>query len=195
MGRNSVRPWMIPNTIEIIIDIIYLNNLLVIVCKTMVIQLFYHRLTKFISLILLKYNLMSYNLILVPFLALILAQLIKVIIDSSQGKFSWRNFNNYGGMPSSHSAMVAALATELGLTFGFASGYFAIAFAFAFLTVRDAVGLRYQLGYHGKIMNKIIKDLPDKQEANYPYLQERLGHTYVQALAGIVLGIVVSLII
>ncbi|MCX6740148.1 MAG: divergent PAP2 family protein [Candidatus Parcubacteria bacterium] len=138
---------------------------------------------------------MSYNLILVPFLALIIAQLIKVIIDSTQGKFSWSNFNNYGGMPSSHSAMVAALATELGLTFGFTSGYFAIAFAFAFLTIRDAVGLRYQLGYHGKIINKLIKDLPDDKEEKYPYLQERLGHTYIQALAGIILGILIAIII
>lgn len=138
---------------------------------------------------------MSYNLILVPFLALILAQLIKVIIDSIKGKFSWRNFNNYGGMPSSHSAMVAALATELGLTFGFASGYFALAFAFAFLTIRDAVGLRYQLGYHGKIINKLIVDLPDDKEDKYPHLQERLGHTYLQALAGIILGILIAIII
>jgi hypothetical protein len=138
---------------------------------------------------------MILKLILVPFIALILAQTIKVIIDSVKGEFSWRNFNNYGGMPSSHSAMVAALATVMAREFGLNSGYFALAFAFAFLTIRDAVGLRFQLGYHGKIMNKIIKDLPDDKEDKYPYLQERLGHTYWQALAGIILGIIIALIV
>lgn len=138
---------------------------------------------------------MNYKLILVPFLALIIAQVIKVIIDSVKGKYSWRNFNNYGGMPSSHSAMVAALATIMGTSFGFTSGYFAIALCFAFLTIRDAVGLRYQLGFHGKILNKLIKDLPDNKEDKYPYLQERLGHTYMQALAGIIIGIIIALII
>jgi hypothetical protein len=137
---------------------------------------------------------MNYNLILVPFLALIIAQIIKVIIDSIKGEFSWSNFNRYGGMPSSHSAMVAALATVMATNFGFTSGYFALAFAFAFLTIRDAVGLRYQLGFHGKILNKLIKELPDNKEDKYPYLQERLGHTYWQALAGIALGIVIALI-
>ena len=138
---------------------------------------------------------MPYKLILVPFLALIIAQSIKVLIDSAKGKFFWSNFNNYGGMPSSHSAMVAALATVMAKEFGLNSGYFAIAFAYAFLTIRDAVGLRYQLGFHGKILNKLIKELPDDKEDKYPYLQERLGHTYIQALAGIILGIIIALIL
>ncbi len=138
---------------------------------------------------------MSYKLILVPFIALFLAQLIKVTIDSFKGQFSWRNFNNYGGMPSSHSAMVAALATVMAKEFGLTSGYFALAFAYAFLTIRDAVGLRYQLGFHSKIINRLIKDLPDDKENKYPYLQERLGHTYWQALAGIIMGIIIALII
>jgi uncharacterized protein len=138
---------------------------------------------------------MNYNLIIVPFLALILAQVIKVILESFKGEFSWSNFNHYGGWPSSHAAMVSALATIMGTTFGFTSGYFAIALAFAFLTIRDAVGLRYQLGFHGKILNKLIKELPADKEDNYPFLQERLGHTYWQALAGIILGIVIALIV
>jgi len=138
---------------------------------------------------------MAYNIILVPFLALIIAQLIKVIIDSFKDKFSWHNFNSYGGFPSSHSAMVAALAMEIGLQTGFTSAYFAIALALAFLIIRDAVGLRQMLGKHGQVLNMLIKDLPDYQEDKYPFLEERLGHTYLQALAGIILGIIIALII
>ncbi len=138
---------------------------------------------------------MPYKLILIPFIALVSAQIIKVIIDAFKGQFSWRNFNNYGGMPSSHSAMVAALSTVMGLQFGWTSPYFALSLAFAFLIVRDAVGLRQQLGYHGKILNMLIKDLPDYQEDKYPYLQERLGHTYLQAFIGILLGILLALVL
>jgi hypothetical protein len=136
---------------------------------------------------------MSYTIILIPFIALIIAQLIKVIIDSTKGKFSWSNFNSYGGFPSSHSAMVSALAMEIGLRTGFTSGYFAIALALAFLIIRDAVGLRQMLGKHGQVLNMLIKDLPDYKEDKYPFLEERLGHTYLQALAGIILGIIVAL--
>jgi len=138
---------------------------------------------------------MSYKIILIPFIALIIAQLIKVVIDSIKGKFSWKNFNSYGGMPSSHSAMVSALAMEIGLQTGFESIYFALALVLAFLIIRDAVGLRQMLGKHGQVLNMLIKDLPDHQEDKYPYLEERLGHTYLQALAGIILGVIVALII
>jgi hypothetical protein len=138
---------------------------------------------------------MSYKIILIPFIALITAQLIKVIIDSIKGKFSWKNFNSYGGMPSSHSAMVSALAMAIGLQAGFKSIYFALALVLAFLIIRDAVGLRQMLGKHGQVLNMLIKDLPDYQEDKYPFLEERLGHTYIQALAGIILGIIVALFI
>lgn len=135
------------------------------------------------------------TIVLVPFIALIAAQLIKVIIDSSKGKFSWRNLNSYGGMPSAHSAMVAALCTEIGLQVGINSAAFAISLAISFLIIRDAVGLRMHLGNHGKILNMIIKDLPDKAESKYPFLQERLGHTYVQALVGILIGIIIAIVL
>jgi len=138
---------------------------------------------------------MSYTIVLTPFIALIIAQTIKVIIDSIKGEFSWKNFNSYGGFPSSHSAMVSALAAKVGLQTGFASVYFAIALALALLIIRDAVSLRQVLGKHAKILNMLIKDLPDYKEDKYPFLEERLGHTYWQALAGIILGIIVALII
>jgi len=138
---------------------------------------------------------MPYKIVLIPFIALIVTQIIKVIIDSAKGKFSWRNFNNYGGMPSSHAAIVSALATEIGTEFGFGSVYFSLALVLAFLTIRDAVGLRRYLGNHGKILNMLIKDLPDYKENKYPFLEERLGHTYLQALVGILIGIVIALLI
>ena len=138
---------------------------------------------------------MSYKIVLIPFLALIIAQIIKVIIDTIKGEFSWSNFNRYGGMPSSHSALVAALCTEIGTQTGFNSAAFAIALAISFLIIRDAIGLRRYLGNHGKILNMLIKDLPDYKEDKYPYLEQRLGHTYLQAIIGILIGIVIALLI
>jgi hypothetical protein len=84
---------------------------------------------------------------------------------------------------------------EIGLQTGFTSAYFAIALALAFLIIRDAVGLRQMLGKHGQILNMLVKDLPDYKEDKYPFLEERLGHTYLQAFAGIILGIIIALII
>jgi len=137
---------------------------------------------------------MSYKIVWLPFLALIITQIIKIIIDAKHNKFSWKDFNSYGGMPSAHSAMVTALVFEMGQLTGFYSPYTAISAVFAFLMIRDAVGIRFKLGKHAKILNMLIQDLPDYKEDKYPYLEERLGHTYLQAGVGMIVGVLTSLI-
>ena len=136
-----------------------------------------------------------YNLLIVPFLALIIAQMVKMVIDARNKKFSWNDFNSYGGMPSSHAAMVSALVVEAAQTQGIASPIFAISLILAFIVLRDAVGFRYKLGGHAKILNMLITDLPDKEEAKYPHLEERLGHTYKQAIVGMLIGIALAFFI
>ena len=71
------------------------------------------------------------------------AQIIKVFT----GVFKLRKFSitgllfGNGGMPSSHSASVTALAIACGLTYGFDSGYFAIAMLFAIIVTCMPCGL------------------------------------------------------
>jgi acid phosphatase family membrane protein YuiD len=140
------------------------------------------------------YKKMYYSLIFIPIIAAVLAQIIKVIVALAKRKFSWRELNRYGGNPSSHTAIVVALVTELLIMEGISSSTLAVAVVVAILTIRDAVGLRQHLGNHGKVLNQLIKELPDKEEYKFPYLEERLGHTPWEAICGALLGIAVSLI-
>ena len=53
-------------------------------------------------------------------LAWFLAQFIKVVLDLViLRKFDMKRFVSSGGMPSSHSAMVAACSTAIGKIYGF----------------------------------------------------------------------------
>ena len=62
-------------------------------------------------------------------MAWLIAQTIKAAIGVVQEKrFIFKWFVGSGGMPSSHAATVSALATAVGLTYGFASPLFAITF-------------------------------------------------------------------
>jgi len=136
----------------------------------------------------------DYKLIIIPFVALIIAQIIKVIIQSVvEKRFSWKSFNQYGGFPSSHSAIVTALATEIAFIYGITSALFALSAVFWFLVIRDATGFRKQLGNHAIFLNKVVKDLPDYKENKYPFLEQTLGHTYSQAAAGVALGVIIAL--
>lgn len=122
-----------------------------------------------------------------------IAQLIKVLIEAARGQFSWENLNNYGGMPSSHAALVTSLVFVLVYQKGgFDAGAVAVAVILLIIVLRDAVGFRRQLGVHAKMINKLIKDLPRAKEYKYPVLHERLGHTPTEVLAGVVVGVILS---
>ncbi|MFH1564980.1 MAG: divergent PAP2 family protein [bacterium] len=137
----------------------------------------------------------TYKLFVIPMAVIFSSQLLKLIIEAANGNFSWRNFDKYGGMPSSHTAFVTSLVTIMGATQGINSSVFAISFILAVLTIRDAMGLRKYLGNNSKVINLLIKKLPDKDEIEFPHIEERLGHTPIQVFGGMILGFAVSMIL
>ena len=137
---------------------------------------------------------MTYKTLLVPIIAMVIAQIIKILIDKIKGQPILEDLDRYGGMPSGHSALVGALAMEVGMVEGFYSTAFALSFILAFLIARDAVGIRYRLGKHGQVLNKLIKD-DKKFKPKPPKLAERLGHTPAQVIVGLLLGVVIAILI
>lgn len=137
---------------------------------------------------------MNLKMLLVPIIAMIIAQIIKILIDAVKGEPILKDLNRYGGMPSGHAALVGALAMEIGMTEGIHSAAFAIALVFAFVIARDAVGIRYRLGKHGEVLNKLIKD-DKKFKPKPPRLEDRLGHTPAQVIVGLLLGIAIAILI
>lgn len=134
------------------------------------------------------------KLVLISIISGLLTQLIKFIIQAMRGEFRWSSLQEYGGMPSAHTAFVASLSTVVGIHEGIESAAFAISVIFSLLIIRDAIGLRQFLGRHAMIINMLVKDLPDDIEAKYPsFLVERVGHTPLQAIVGGLIGLILAL--
>ncbi|MCW1929922.1 MAG: divergent PAP2 family protein [Candidatus Kerfeldbacteria bacterium] len=132
----------------------------------------------------------------IPIIVVVVTQLIKIIIEIPQNGFQWRNMNSYGGMPSTHTALCVSMTTMIGLTAGWSSPLFALASVVSIITIRDAVGIRWELGYHGQILNHLIHLLPAEKRKTFPqHLIERLGHTPLEAFAGGVVGAILTIII
>lgn len=118
----------------------------------------------------------------------LLASFIKYLVAKANGEKTTlaRELVVTGGMPSGHSAVVSALATIICLQQGFSALFFVSA-TFGILVIRDSFGVRYSVGQQAKIINKLIK---------HDHLHEKLrivaGHTVYQALAGILLGILIA---
>lgn len=122
-----------------------------------------------------------------------LSQLAKVIRGWLRHKrFNFRWLFDTGGMPSSHSATVASLATTVGLYYGFMTIPFLIVFIFTIITMFDAAGVRRSVGRQASILNKMLDDLYEKGEVPEQRLKELLGHTPKEVFAGAFLGIVIA---
>lgn len=131
-----------------------------------------------------------------PLAAGILAQLLKVLVKSNNLKWSWNSIISYSGMPSSHAAMAVSLAASAGLTQGFGSPLFSVCVILSFFIIRDALGLRRHVGRHGQVLNNLIKDLSGGKiisAEKYSRLNEKIGHTPAQIIAGAALGVLISL--
>jgi acid phosphatase family membrane protein YuiD len=94
-----------------------------------------------------------------------------------------------GGMPSAHSSAVCALACSVGLTEGFDSCPFALAFAVAAITMFDAATLRLNAGRQARLLNEISQELFQRHRIAHEPLKELLGHTRFEVFMGMIVGI------
>lgn len=122
-----------------------------------------------------------------------LAQIIKVPIYYIQHRrWKWSLLFSAGGMPSSHSAVVTGLTHAIGLYYGFNSPLFALGFVLSMVVIYDATGIRRQAGRHARIINQMILDLASGHPLKQEQLKEVLGHSPVEALGGILMGIAIA---
>lgn len=132
----------------------------------------------------------------VPFFLWLGIQLFKLIYDLvTTKKFNFKRIMGAGGMPSSHSAVVAGLATLIGKYEGVDTPIFALAFIVAFVVMYDACGVRRAAGKQAALLNKLIETpgLTGMQVSER--LVEVLGHTPVQVFVGALIGVIVGLIV
>jgi acid phosphatase family membrane protein YuiD len=104
------------------------------------------------------------------------------------GRWNMRRFVETGGMPSAHSAAVAALSTAVGLWHGFSNGLFAVTLYFSLIVMYDAAGLRRAAGRQAMVLNRLIERHFQQPEREAQKLMELLGHTPFEVLVGALLG-------
>ena len=127
-----------------------------------------------------------------------IAQVLKTIIHLFLTKqFVAERMIGSGGMPSSHSATVCALATATGMVYGGGSFEFAIAVILAIIVMDDAMGVRRETGIQAKVINEMLEVFTNMGKKMSPEekLKEFVGHTPLQVLAGGILGILIAVMV
>ena len=139
------------------------------------------------------FNILSNSVLIVALAACFSAQFLKflggIVIN---GKFDIHNLFGTGGMPSSHSAFVSAMAAGVGAALGWDSPEFAIAFVVATVVMYDASGVRQESGKHARAINRIIDQI-SVGESEWPEgrFKELLGHTSAEVVVGAIWGVAV----
>lgn len=136
----------------------------------------------------------GYEVICSGFMGAFSAQLIKFIaygLANRRLDFKW--LIQTGGMPSSHSGAMCAMATSVGLVSGWDSVDFAIAMGVSLVVMYDAAGLRRSAGRMASVLNRITEDFYANHAETIPdRLRELLGHTPFEVLVGAILGAMIA---
>lgn len=134
-------------------------------------------------------NLIGNSVLAACVLAWSLAQFSKPLINYMHSRrFNIRYFASAGGMPSSHSAVVVALATRVGMETGLSSVAFALAAVFAAVVMYDAAGVRRAVSLQARVLNRMLTEMIEAQHFNEERLRELIGHTPFEVFVGALLG-------
>ncbi len=135
------------------------------------------------------------RILVASFIAWAIAQLSKTIYELIRyRKLRLSRVVSAGGMPSSHSALVMALATATGRITGIDSAAFAISLVLAAIVMYDAAGVRRAVSIQARILNQMIDEAFQGKHFAEQRLRELIGHTPIQVLVGALLGVGVALI-
>lgn len=125
----------------------------------------------------------------------LLAQFLKIPTEYMRSrKWLWAMFFAAGGMPSSHTALMVAGTLAVGLYHGFDNPIFAIAVGVTMIIAHDAAGVRRQAGKHAERINLLVEELLHGHMWSEDELKEIIGHTPLEVVGGIILGVLVAVI-
>ena len=132
--------------------------------------------------------------------AAVLAQILKPIIYyiRTRKRNLWLLFDS-GGMPSSHTELVSALAISVGLQEQFSSTIFAVTATLAVIVIYDAANVRYYSGQNIRVTQQLVKDVQENLHTEFDNpiyqikLKEVLGHRWREIFAGFLLGALIAL--
>ena len=140
-------------------------------------------------------QLLSNRVLICALIAWTLAQILKLpFFYLLNKKWNWNSLWEPGGLPSSHTAIATATALAIGIYHGFDTPVFALSVTLTMIVVYDATSVRRQAGIHAKWINLLVEEIITAPDVQKQKLREVLGHTPFEAIMGVVLGVLVTLL-
>ena len=130
-----------------------------------------------------------YKILISVILALLISQLVKFVILKANGSPLTNEvlFHEYGGMPSTHTAVVFAGVFSIYFLEGF-SNLFYITLLFALVIAVDVHDVRWFYTIRDKKLNQVIKSIDKNFHKRIAPLRGVFGHTSLEIIVGILIA-------
>lgn len=139
---------------------------------------------------------MIYPIVLIPIIVGVITQLTKFsLFIIKYRKIEMKHLLISGHMPSAHTAFVVSITTIIALRETIFSTLFAISFVFSYIVIYDALKIRINIGENGKIINRLVKEIPEIKKEDYPILREKVGHKIEEAIVGGIFGFFITILL
>lgn len=126
---------------------------------------------------------MSLAYLLAPFLAYLAAGSLKFIINSIRLKKPAFKAMGLGGFPSTHNTVTATVASLIACKEGLSSPALSVALALVLIVALDSMGLRKAVEAQARMLVRLHPADAQRQK-----IREKIGHSKLEALAGLALG-------
>lgn len=132
----------------------------------------------------------EYIYLIAPLSGWVVAQGIKFGLTLRKDGVTIQDAVQSGGMPSSHTAFMVALATVVGLTTGISDIAFGIVAALTGIIIYDALGVRRTTGQQTEAIAQLAKATKTKVGT----IDTARGHTLPEVAVGVLVGIAVGIV-
>ncbi|MBN2053267.1 divergent PAP2 family protein [Candidatus Woesearchaeota archaeon] len=112
-----------------------------------------------------------------------------IIIWAKEKKISFKTLFYDGGMPSSHTVLVASAATAIYLETGF-SPLFILSVIITLIVMNDAMKVRWVTEEQSRAINKLTEG-----KQGFRKMDEHVGHKPMEVLVGLIIGIIIPIIV
>jgi acid phosphatase family membrane protein YuiD len=136
-----------------------------------------------------------WRLFFLPYLSGLLCQAIKIFnqrMMKKKIKFSLNNLLEMGGMPSAHSAATTTLTTLIAIYYGINTPFFILSLFLSVFIIGEAYVVRGVISRHAEMINK-LQEVNELEEISNENLLGRIGHTPVEVIMGVILGLAFAL--
>ena len=136
------------------------------------------------------------DIFLLPILAGIVCQLVKLVIYSvMERRFMPGGLFRPDGLPNVHAAVFSALTTVMGIKYGFSSLLYSVTATYSIVILHDTMRVKREKEKQVDVLNRIISSVDWSGDLDSDGMKRVLQYRPLDVLGGVMLGATLSYVL